>query len=282
MKKINFLCTILILGFIILSCEDSGVESRFSTPPPTFTKKVLIEEFTGSWCGYCPSGAEILKDLMNTNNVIGVAIHSQDPMEISHGVFLESNYPSSGYPGGMVDRISYEGYVGHNRGWWSWFTEQQIQKVANCGLAINSEVNGDKIDVEIRSAFNTNISLDDHRINAYLLEDDVKGEDSGYDQRNYYNLDSLSSFFGQGDPIINYAHNNTLRASAFPNSFGGSLNDDDKIDMTYSTSFQMNISDYNKENLSVVAFIIKIGDTILDHEILNAQKCSVDGFQDWD
>jgi len=107
-------------------------------------------------------------------------------------------------------------------------------------------------------------------------------EDSGYDQRNYYNLDSLSSFFGQGDPIINYAHNNTLRASAFPNSFGGSLNDDDKIDMTYSTSFQMNISDYNKENLSVVAFIIKIGDTILDHEILNAQKCSVDGFQDWD
>ena len=140
MKKKSRLFNLIFLVFLISSsCEDTEINRNFSSVPSVFTKKVLIEEFTGSWCGYCPSGAEILEDLVDSLNVIGVAIHSGDYMTIEHGGFLEESYPSSGYPSGMVDRISYEDIVGLNRAWWSGFANQQLQNNAMCGLAINSD-----------------------------------------------------------------------------------------------------------------------------------------------
>lgn len=268
--------------FTSFSCEDKTIKRDFSSVPVVFTKKVLIEEFTGSWCGYCPNGAEILKNLTNSYNVIGVAVHSQDPMEIDHGVFLKDNYPSSGYPSGMVDRVSHDGYVGHNRGYWSWFTEQQLQKSAICGLAINSEVSGENVDIEIRSAFNTEVLIENYRLNVYLVEDNVMGEGYGYDQRNYYNSDSTSIFFNQGDPIVNYSHNKTLRASIFSNSFGGSISVNNMDEMAYVDTFQMNISSYSTKNLKIIAFITHLGESVHEHEVLNVQTCDIDGFQDWD
>ena len=44
----------------------------------------------------------------------------------------------------------------------------------------------------------------------------------------------------------------------------------------------VDISSYNKNNLSIVAFVTYIGTSITEHEILNVQKCGIDGFQDWD
>jgi len=281
-EKNKFFNGMLLLFFFSFSCEEKEINRNFSSVPSVFTKKVLIEEFTGSWCGYCPSGAEMLQELMDNYNVVGVAIHSQDPMEIQHGTFLEANYPSTGYPSGMVDRIPYEGFVGHNRGYWSWFTDQQLQKSSICGLAINSEVNGDKADVEVRFAFNNDILIENYKLNIYLVEDKVQSEGNGYDQRNYYNSDTLSMFYDQGDPIINYEHNNTLRAAIYSNSFGESPSENSMIEKAYMNSFQIDISNYNKKNLSIVAFITKIGESVLDHEVLNVQKCYIDGFQDWD
>ena len=68
--------TFALLLLLVFSCEDSNINREFSDTPTSFTKKVLLEEFTGSWCGYCPSGAEILQNLMNSYSVIGVALHS--------------------------------------------------------------------------------------------------------------------------------------------------------------------------------------------------------------
>ena len=281
-KELKFLKLTLLITLISFSCEDTEINRNFSSVPTVFTKKVLLEEFTGSWCGYCPDGAERLEELVNEYDVVGVAIHSQDAMEIQHGVYLEEVYPMSGYPGGMVDRISYEGYVGHNRGWWSWLADQQLQKSAVCGLAINSQVSGDKANIEVRYAFNTEVLLENHKLNVYLVEDNVQGEGYGFDQRNYYNSDTSSTFFNQGDPIIGYLHNNTLRNAVYPNSFGESLFEESLTNMAFASSFQIDISNYNKKNLKVVAFITKVGESVLDHEVLNVQKCDIDGFQDWD
>ena len=283
MKKKNRLFNLIFLAFLIsFSCEDKEINRNFSSVPSVFTKKVLIEEFTGSWCGYCPSGAEILEDLVDSLNVIGVAIHSGDYMTIEHGGFLEQSYPSSGYPSGMVDRISYEDIVGLNRAWWSGFANQQLQNNAMCGLAINSEVNGDKANVEVRSAFNTEIQSENYKLNVYLVEDNVQGEGYGFDQRNAYNTDPTSSFFEQGDPIVGYKHNNTLRVAIPSNSFGDSLTEQNINEMAYVNTIQLDISSYNKNNLNIVAFITRIGENALDHEVLNVQICDIDGFQNWD
>ena len=47
-------------------------------------------------------------------------------------------------------------------------------------------------------------------------------------------------------------------------------------------TYTVDLSSYNKNNLSIVAFVTYIGSTITEHEIMNVQKCDIDGFQDWD
>jgi len=275
--KITF--TLLLL--LVFSCEDSDINREFSETPTSFTKKVLLEEFTGSWCGYCPSGAEILQNLMNSYSVIGVALHSSDDMSIAHTSVLESFYPSSGYPSGMVDRINFDGIVGLNRGYWSYITEQQLQKSAICGLAINSEISGDSVNIQIRSAFDTTMTMENYNLNVYIIEDDVQGEGYGYDQRNYYNDDAESSFYQLGDPIINYKHNQTLR-KVLTNTYGIPFTTSSSPGIEFIDNFKEDITNFNKNKLSVVAFITYNGAAATNHEVLNAQKCDIDGFQDWD
>ena len=275
--KITF--TLLLL--LVFSCEDSDINREFSETPTSFTKKVLLEEFTGSWCGYCPSGAEILQNLMNSYSVIGVALHSSDDMSIAHTSVLESFYPSSGYPSGMVDRINFDGIVGLNRGYWSYITDQQLQKSAICGLAINSEISGDSVNIQIRSAFDTTMTMENYNLNVYIIEDDVQGEGYGYDQRNYYNDDAESSFYQLGDPIINYKHNQTLR-KVLTNTYGIPFTTSSSPGIEFIDNFKEDITNFNKNKLSVVAFITYNGAAATNHEVLNAQKCDIDGFQDWD
>jgi thiol-disulfide isomerase/thioredoxin len=275
--KITF--TLLLL--LVFSCEDSDINREFSETPTSFTKKVLLEEFTGSWCGYCPSGAEILQNLMNSYSVIGVALHSSDDMSIAHTSVLESFYPSSGYPSGMVDRINFDGIVGLNRGYWSYITDQQLQKSAICGLAINSEISGDSVNIQIRSAFDTTMAMENYNLNVYIIEDDVQGEGYGYDQRNYYNDDAESSFYQLGDPIINYKHNQTLR-KVLTNTYGIPFTTSSSPGIEFIDNFKEDITNFNKNKLSVVAFITYNGAAATNHEVLNAQKCDIDGFQDWD
>ena len=273
--------TFALLLLLVFSCEDSNINREFSDTPTSFTKKVLLEEFTGSWCGYCPSGAEILQNLMNSYSVIGVALHSSDDMSIAHTSVLESFYPSSGYPSGMVDRINFDGIVGLNRGYWSYITEQQLQKSAICGLAINSEISGDSVNIQIRSAFDTTMTMENYNLNVYIIEDDVQGEGYGYDQRNYYNDDAESSFYQLGDPIINYKHNQTLR-KVLTNTYGIPFTTSSSPGIEFIDNFKEDITNFNKNKLSVVAFITYNGATATNHEVLNAQKCDIDGFQDWD
>ena len=273
--------TFALLLLLVLSCEDSDINREFSDTPTSFTKKVLLEEFTGSWCGYCPSGAEILQNLMNSYSVIGVALHSSDDMSIAHTSVLESFYPSSGYPSGMVDRINFDGIVGLNRGYWSYITDQQLQKSAICGLAINSEISGDSVNIQIRSAFDTTMTMENYNLNVYIIEDDVQGEGYGYDQRNYYNDDAESSFYQLGDPIINYKHNQTLR-KVLTNTYGIPFTSSSSPGTEFIDNFKEDITNFNKNKLSVVAFITYNGAAATNHEVLNAQKCDIDGFQDWD
>lgn len=273
--------TFALLLLLVFSCEDSDINREFSETPTSFTKKVLLEEFTGSWCGYCPSGAEILQNLMNSYSVIGVALHSSDDMSIAHTSVLESFYPSSGYPSGMVDRINFDGIVGLNRGYWSYITDQQLQKSAICGLAINSEISGDSVNIQIRSAFDTTMTMENYNLNVYIIEDDVQGEGYGYDQRNYYNDDAESSFYQLGDPIINYKHNQTLR-KVLTNTYGIPFTSSSSPGTEFIDNFKEDITNFNKNKLSVVAFITYNGAAATNHEVLNAQKCDIDGFQDWD
>ena len=287
MKKLlnNF---IFILILITYSCEDAKKNNIISSVPSSFTKKVLIEEFTGAWCQFCPDGAYILGNIINANNenVIGVSIHSGDDMEIEHANFLINTYQNTGFPSGMVDRVvvttDYYGnsIVSMSRGWWDYVTTIQLEKVANCGLAIKSDVSNGNAKIDVHVGFNDQIQ-GDIRLNVYLIEDNVIGAGYGYDQRNFYNTDTSSIFFGLGDPIQGYAHNHTLRL-ILTESQGSLISSEAILSGEYIETFQINIKQFDKNELSIVAFVNNFGASFEEHEVLNTKRCSIEGFEDWD
>jgi len=279
---------ILFIGlFVFGGCEDEPDDFEISKVPSTFTKKVLIEEFTGAWCGYCPDGAQRVENLINDNDgrVVAVSLHAGNPtgdeMEIAHTNYLETTYQNTGFPSGMVDRVSVNGYTSLNRGYWEYVANDQLLETAVCGLAIISKVNGKNATVEVHAGFNSTLN-GDYRLTVYLIEDGVTGTGYGYDQRNFYNTDPESPFYDLGDPIVGYEHNHTLRA-ILSESLGDKISPSSLVSGgEHIETYTVGLSSYNKNNLSIVAFVTYIGSTITEHEIINVQNCVIDGFKDWD
>jgi len=276
---------ILLFGLLVFGgCEDEPDNFEISNVPSAFTKKVLIEEFTGAWCGYCPDGAHIVESIINDNNgkVVGVSLHSGDAMEVAHTNFLETTYQNTGYPSGMVDRVSINGSTSLNRGYWESVANAQLSETAVCGLAIISEVNGQNATVEVHAGFNSTLNGDDYRLTVYLIEDGVTGTGYGYDQSNYYNEVAESPFNNLGNPIEGYEHNHTLRA-ILSESLGDAIMVSEMASGgEHIETYTVDLSSYNKNKLSIVAFVNYVGLSSIEHEVMNVQKCDIDGFQDWD
>jgi hypothetical protein len=201
-------------------------------------------------------------------------------MEVAHTNILENTYQNTGYPSGMVDRFSVNGSTCLNRGYWESVANAQLSETAVCGLAIISEVNGQNATVEVHAGFNSTLN-GDYRLTVYLIEDGITGTGSGFDQRNSYNT-VPGPFYNLGDPIVGYEHNHTLRA-VLSESLGNPISPSSLVsDGEHIETYTVDLSSYNKNKLSIVAFVNYVGLSSTEHEVMNVQKCGIDGFQDWD
>ena len=102
MKKHFYILSILLvsIGFFTSSVEAQAVRNP------------VLEYCTGTWCQYCPCGHTIIKDvimLYNPNTVL-LAYHgpsnSSDPYRVFTGNNIISLLGFSGYPTGIVDRLT--------------------------------------------------------------------------------------------------------------------------------------------------------------------------------
>lgn len=73
-----------------------------------YPRNVLIEEFTGTWCGYCPQGIvtmEALRERYTDGSVIPVAVHYNDAMAVDSYFPITQAY-SSGFPSAVLNRAT--------------------------------------------------------------------------------------------------------------------------------------------------------------------------------
>lgn len=70
-----------------------------------YSRKVVVEEGTGTWCGYCPRGIVAMEAMAEKypDNFIGIAVHSGDEMQVDGSYYPVLNY-FSGFPGCIVNR----------------------------------------------------------------------------------------------------------------------------------------------------------------------------------
>ncbi len=183
-----------------------------------FERRILLEEFTGTWCGWCPSGMEVVYDLAEAypGRIVPVLIHNRDPMAFEEGDLLTSLANLSGFPSAQIDRTTFPGIVvapAIFRDIWAAATEAQLRAASRASLAAEVAYNDTtrEITVDLSSTFLTDFT-GMPRFGLHLLEDSMSFSGAGWDQANYTNTHAGSRWFGQGNPIRNFVHRHVLRA----------------------------------------------------------------------
>lgn len=87
---------------------DDNVVSQFTACiKEGFDRKIVVEEWTGTWCGYCPAGIvgmEYMKKNYGNDGFIGIAVHGDDQMAVSSYAPFREVYAAVSYPGSAFNR----------------------------------------------------------------------------------------------------------------------------------------------------------------------------------
>ena len=189
-----------------------------STTPSN--RNVIIEEFTGRGCGYCPDGHRIANQLMaaNPGRVFAINIHAGGYAQTSYpnmittdGNTIHGGFSVSGYPSGVVNRTTASAI---DRGQWSGQCNTQMNQASECNVAgiakINPETRIATITVEVY--YTGNSTVDENYLTVAMLQDSILGS-----QSDYGNYNPTQWLNGQ------YVHTHILRDVITPNAWGDAI-----------------------------------------------------------
>ena len=170
----------------IVSSDDNSTPEQ----PQQQYRNVLIEEFTGRNCPYCPMGHKALDDISNINpgKVFPVNIHAQNSLSPTSYPNLNIDVSTSYYnafnnigaiPSVMVNRVGESVYPANNE--CSNLVSQQLSQLAEVNIdgkvVINPDTRVAEITVELEytssSAYNTNY------LTIMMLQDNIIGSQQG-------------------------------------------------------------------------------------------------------
>lgn len=255
-----------------------------STVPTSFTQKVLIEMFTSAAYGTCPDGLTKLESATaaNPNKIIPVCIHDADGMSIPQTFNYTSTFGVSSYASGMTNRTPSLSNIMLQPSQFSSNTSVALGKIAKCGLEISSTLSGTTATINVNAGFKDTIN-GTFNLTVYLVEEEVTGTGSMYDQKNNYNTSSGSPYYNMGNPMINFKHNHVLRKVLSTQAMGDEIPSTSiKAQGLYQKSFVVEVGSYNSTKLSIIAFVNRAGTNTSACEILNAQTAKLGSEKNWD
>lgn len=183
MKKITLLITMVLLCLF----KANAQEPKFVSTEPA-NRNVLIEEFTGRNCGFCPLGQKIVNNIIKNNpgRVFTVNIHSESSLSPAtypnlntlKGADIAKAFGDGSLPQAVVNR-STEKAVGlyTTADKWAPMTNEQLQQAAECNIAgqveINKETRLAKITVEVY--YTADSKVDNNYLTVVMLQDSIIG-----------------------------------------------------------------------------------------------------------
>ena len=248
-------------------------------------KYVLIEEKTGTWCQFCPSGAAAMDNTAAVEpNMIGVAVHNADPMAVASYDSGSNGFPDFiGFPYAAADRIN----GAHAATIQTLFDGRENEvPPASISFTTASELVPGTITITPSVDMVTTL-VGDYRLGVILVEDDVTGTGSAWLQVNAYsgggtsvphgaynwqtlpNPTDVSAVFGGYDHVGRALGSNQINGAA--GSLPATLNDAQSYEHTYVFTVS---PDWNVANMHAVAFLINNA----TGEVLNAGQSGIDEF----
>lgn len=267
-----------------------------------YVKKVLIEDYTGHLCSFCPDAARELDVILDVYpNAVGLAIHGVNnftrpyvvdtvfnsdekylyDFRTSWGKDLDDFFEVSanGLPKGTVNRIDYSSNGNHRKDFaqWSSLVADELEKEIKFG--INIDINqtplmlSDQFDIIINSEALSSLN-GNYKVVVCIAENNITTwqKDGTIDDPNYKHKHVLRSFLTPtwGDNLAGPEINN---GDVFSNAYTCIISDLENDNSNYSNTLPLgagNTGQWNTENLSVIAYIYDIS----SYEIIQVEEKS--------
>ena len=182
---------LLLLSFF--TAFSSYAQTIVSTTPQN--KKVILEEFTGINCQYCPSGHAIANAIKNANpaDVFLINIHvggyanpgaGQPDFRTPFGTAIANQSGLNGYPAATVNRTAFTGLsqnggtgTAMNRSNWANASNQTRNQSSYVNVATTAtiDVNTRLLTVFVEAYYTGNSPVSSNRLNVALLQNNTLG-----------------------------------------------------------------------------------------------------------
>lgn len=260
------------------SAVGTGSLITVSAIPPVVP---VIEEFTGTWCGWCPRGTVYMQKAHEQygDQVVLIAVHSGDPMEVDEYSSVIDAY-GDGYPDAIINRSincdpsSIPYYLPYR---FNQPTQGKIDLAAEW-----EDQSKTAIRFSTKSTFGYSDNDGQYGVALVLVEDGLSGTTSRWAQSNYYDGrsdsdENMSFWLTAGDPVTGLEYNhvavaawNTLDGAELPSTFQANV----PIDYSFTGDISSNTIIQDKTKLKAVALLIDR----VSGNIVNAAQCAIGDF----
>jgi hypothetical protein len=297
MKKLLLVVTAAALTFAVACKKKTPGGDTTPKAPTSYTAKVLLEYFSGAWCGYCPDGRVFAESLTKTHGAdkfYNVTIHQGDGMQTSKCTELISAFGVTGYPTGMINRI---GGKAESRSNWSAKTTAALGENAKCGLSVDATAgSGTNYTVKVKLGIGSKDLADaSYKMNVFLVKKVNYGTGNDAQVNYFYKLSSTHPYYNKGTgtgqfltsngvqyevSVINsYDHPNVFWDALTPTAGASIATENTKAGALSEYSYNVSISNGGADEYYILAFCAQGG---LYPQIMNVQKCEFGAKQAFD
>lgn len=264
MKKLSTLFFALLVSATAIFAQNI-----VGTDPEN--KNVILEEFTGIHCGFCPDGHAIAQAIQNANpdDVFLINIHSgafavpsgnEPDYRTQWGAAIDGQAGVAGYPAGTVNRHLFPGWsqgsgTAMSRNRWSSAANQIMGEPSylNVGLEATIVTSTRQLVVEVEVYYTGDSPEATNKLNVAIIQDNIFGpQTSGGAGNNYQHMHMLRHLMtGQWGVEITQTTEGTLYSNTF----------------AYELPMDYNDVDVVLEDLEIIAFV-----TETTHEIVSGNS----------
>jgi hypothetical protein len=274
---------LILLITILVACsttKECCAQTFVSTTPEN--RNIVLEEFTGIHCTYCPDGHVIAQNLYNSNpgDVTLINIHvgsyaSPSPGEpdfrTNFGTAIDAQAQVAGYPAGTVNRhqfaMSQGGGTAMSRSDWATAGSYMLadNSPVNIGIMSNVDVVANTLNVDVEVYYTDSTVVLDNYLNVFVLQNNVAGPQIGAQS---FNPSAIIA--GPWNPTYN--HNHMFRHSLtgqwgdmISNPLPGSF-----YTFTYTWILPTDINGVSLDitNLEIAAFVAEGNQEIITGEVV--------------
>jgi len=272
------------------SIDNEAVEASYLNLLRQAHHNTVMEEYTGTWCSFCPRGMVGIRNLkaLYPDNFIALCVHyyNNDPMQIEG---YESQLPVEGFPICNIDRTYLtDPYLGYNVVDASFQVDtvfelaNRILSVADINLTAHWNTEATTPTVDINSQVEFLLHSDDcpYRLCYVMTEDSLTGTTSAWAQKNsfpaladQYTSDDMWEFTHGSNPVTGLYYDDVVIAVSEVNGIEGSINAPLMAGDTQTHKWQMTVPalSQNINRIHITALLI---DTNTGH-IVNAARVPV-------